>query len=242
MRDLDQGQRGAGELGGQALDQLLVAVVRGREVEGRLAQLDGEDEEDADQHAGQPDHRLPAGLDQVVDVEAAGDVKEAEGAEDQHRLAGQHLHQLALGADVAVRAVGRVGAEDQEDAADGEGEDGQQEVATGEEDAAGGYGEDQEAEDVEVLLEIDRQVALLQQLGDIPEGLGDRRADPALHAGGEDAVGAGKQAAEDRGAEHEADHADEDLPGRQLGDHGGGRRRGEDGGEAGRAVDHGGDQ
>ena len=49
------------------------------------------------------------------------------------RLVGHHLDQLALGADEAVGGAGLVGAQDEEDARQGQGEDDEQQVPAGEE-------------------------------------------------------------------------------------------------------------
>ena len=71
MGDLDHRQVSARELGGQALDQLLVAVVRGAQVERRLAQLDRQDEDEPEEEARQGEDRHEAAAKDVSHREAA---------------------------------------------------------------------------------------------------------------------------------------------------------------------------
>ena len=106
MHDLHVRERATADLGGNALDKLLVGVVRIAQVEGAFAHLDGEDEQEAQEgDPGDGDGRnLQA--EHRAGIERARGQEERHGDEQAHGLFGHNLQRLTGRADLGVGAAG----------------------------------------------------------------------------------------------------------------------------------------
>ncbi len=193
MRDLDERQRAARELGGDPPDDLLVRVVRRGKVERALAQLENEDDHEPDEKARQREHEQARGTGDIHDDEAARHQVHPHRGQQHHGLVGHHEDQLPFRADEAVRGACLVGAQDEEDARQREGEYREKQVAAGEEQDRGEDHEDEEEIHVEVLRSPHDDGFLAEQLCHVVEGLQEGRAPASLHARGELAVDPGKK-------------------------------------------------
>ncbi len=132
--------------------------------------------------------------------------------EDQDRLVGHDLEQFPFRPDVAVRGVGRVGPENQEDLSERERKDDEKEVAAGKEKRSREDRKDKVADHVVALGLVDIRCIFLEEFSHIVERLEDRGADPALHVGGDLPVDPREETADDRGEQdkqktvHERNH------------------------------------
>ncbi len=190
-------------------------MVAGREVEGRLAQLDGQSVPEHDEQERQlQQHGLGPGID-VGELEAAGFEIKPHHHQHQQRLVGKDLQQLAVRPDLAVGRRGRKRAHHQKDGPHGLDEEDQQQVGLQEKEHQGDGGGRDVAVGAEGLPDVDHQRLLAEQFHHVVERLQHRRPDARLHAGGQNTVhpadeppddGSGDQAAEDQdgGPRHSA--------------------------------------
>ena len=198
--DFDHGQPAAGELGGDALDQFLVRMVRAGEIERRFPKLDFQRVEEAQEHPrqGQGQHLVLAAapIGDIAHIEAARHHVHAHRRQHHHRLVGHHLQQLALRPNEAVGRAGFVSAQHEEDRSQRQREDHQQQVEPGKEERAGEDHHQQKEKDVKVLGAPHHDGLLVPELDDIEEGLPDGRPLPRLHARRENAIGSDQQTAQ----------------------------------------------
>ena len=183
MGDLDQRQRAAGELGGDAAHQFLVRMVRTGEIERRFAELDFKRVEEAEEHPGQHQHQQGGVAGNVIHRKTLGGHIHADRGQQNHRFVGHDLDQLALRPDEAVGRTRLVGSEHEEDRRQGQRENDQQQVRPREEQRAGEDHQQQEEPDVDVLRLPDDDVLLLPQLQDVIQAAGEWAAPGAPACG-----------------------------------------------------------
>ena len=183
--------------------------MRHGQVEGRLAQLDGEDEEHAQEHEPDGANDRVVELEHLGHVEGARGLEEGHGHEQHHGLVAHHLQRLAGRADLGVGAARGIGGHDEEQARQRDDEHAQKQVAAGVEDAAGDEREQQRAGHVDAFHGVDGDALLLEELAHVVVGLQKRRPHAALHAGRDDAVETGQEAPDDGACHGEQEGADE---------------------------------
>ena len=176
------GQRAAAHLGGDALDNLLMRVMRVRKIERRLAQLDGKHREQREEN-GRAVHddggRLPRHGD---GIEAVGGKVQTHAHQQNGGLVAHDLQQLAVGADLRKRALRRGGRQHHKDRSERNHESAQQRVGARHKDAAAHHGKDERARHVGIVHGVYAGRGLAQQLGNVVERLQQTRAHAALHA------------------------------------------------------------
>ena len=196
---VDDAQRRAGHLGRDALDHLLVGVVAGRKVKRRLAQLDGRDEDKAQQKARHQRHGAGGGLDDLADMEGAGRQIKAHRHQQHQRLVGHHLDHLAPRAQRRKRRGIAGGGHDQEHVGRRKQKRAHEDVRPREQHRARNGKEHKIAQVQQHLHAVDRDHLLGEQLAQVVIRLQQRRARAALHAGGNFAVQPVQQHAGGRG-------------------------------------------
>ena len=164
MGKLDIGEHPARHVRREAADQLLVGVVRHRDVERRLAQLDSGNQQEGQDHAGQLDGHELRRCEHAGEGESPGDLADGGHHENEERLGREQDHELALGAGEAVRRVHRTRGQDEEEGRKGDDEGDEDQVGAAKQQRARHGHEADVAQEQRLHHGVDLARLLLQEL------------------------------------------------------------------------------
>ena len=156
-------------------------MVRGRDVERRLSELEREDIDHSEEYGRNPYYRRCPCRNYAVCLKRARHAIQTDSRDYNHRLHRHERNQFSFGADVRIRRARGVGAEYEEYVRKRQCKDDEQEIAVCEEQNAGDDYEDEVCENPEVLRGSDNHILLLEELLDVVEGLKHGRTHASLH-------------------------------------------------------------
>ena len=144
-----------------------MSMMRSRDVEWGLAQLDREDEQEADERRPNQSDDRHIQLERISHVERVGCHEEAHGHEQNHRFVRHDLERLAPSADLGIRATRAVRGHDEEQSSHRDDKSAHEQIAAAEEDSTGKCSEDECAGHVDTVDAADRNVILVDEFADV---------------------------------------------------------------------------